>query len=52
MRKYIRKLIEKRSRQQILQIRGDFSSESIPRLNDSLLLREVIEHTEYSNISE
>lgn len=52
MRKYILKLIEKRSRQQILQIRKLFSSVSIPRLNDSLLLRNVIEHTDYSNISE
>ncbi len=52
MRGYILKLIEKRSRQQILQIRKFFSSESIPRLNDSLLLREVIEHTDYSNIRE
>mgnify|MGYP006992789884 FL=1 len=49
---HIRKLIEKRSRQQILQIRELFFSDSIPRLNDSLLLREVIEHTDYSNIRE
>lgn len=52
MRRYILELIESRSRQQILQIREDFSSENIPRLNDSLLLRNVIEHTDYSNISE
>ena len=51
-RKYIQKLIEKRSRQQILQSRELFFSESIPRLIDSFLLQEVIEHTDYSNIRE
>lgn len=52
VRKYIRELIKKRSKQQILQSRELFSSGNIPRLNDSLLLREVIEHTDYSNIRE
>lgn len=52
MRKPIRKLTKKRSRKQILQIRELFFSENIPRLNDSLLLREVIEHTDYTNIRE
>lgn len=51
-RSYILKLVKRRSKQQIRYIRERFFSEEIPRLNDALLLREVIEHTNYSNISE